>query len=226
MANESLIAATDNQVDLNNNNGAELSKAGVRSDENNGDRRSTGSTGAESGRSPTDECDDLVLKLKRIILQQEQEEKARQQINEKQNHSEPFAGESNDKRQNGSKSPSLARATLENERESPRSVRSYLNGSRSPKSDKRSISQIKKSPVPSRKMINQSSSEINGKLANGRPANNEINQPLIKETVQKIGDLAIDKVSSSENANGNLINGCANANPVKVSVNGEFLLVH
>lgn len=233
MANESLITATDNQVDLNNND-AELNKAGVRSDEN-GDKHSNGSTGAESaGKSPTDESDDLVLKLKKIILQQEQEEKAREQqrINEKQpNHPESIAGESSDKPQNGSKSPSLPIGEKVNE--SPKSVRSQLNGSRSPKTDKRSISQIKKSPVPSRKMINQTNSEINGKLANGRSANNEVNQPLVKETVQKIGDLAIDKVSSQNlqnaslngNSNGNLINGCADANsqPVKVSINGEFL---
>ena len=230
MANESLIVATDNQVDLNNND-EKASKAGAKSDAN-GDRHLNSSTGTAS--SPTDESDDLVLRLKAIILQQEQEEKAR--LNEKPNNCES----NDDKRSNGSKSSSLERARVRVS-ESPKFVRAQLNGNKSPKSDKRSISQIKKSPVPSRKMINQTTSEINGKLTNGRSTNNEVNQTLVKETLQKISDLAIDKVSQNDhlngNANGNL-NGSVNDSPngglinghtsgnseVKISVNGEFLI--
>ena len=238
MANESLIATTDNQVDLNNND-AKLSRAGAKSDENGDRQPSNGSTGVES-RSPTDESDDLVLRLKKIILQQEQEEKAKQRlIAEKQNHPEPFSGEqSDDKRQNGSnQSSSLGKTIVEKASElnkSQSSVRTQLNGSKSPKTDKRSISQIKKSPVPSRKMINQTNSEINGKPVNGRPASapispdNDVNQELVKETVKKISDLATNKVSQNghPSLNGNsdesLINGHANGTSnVKISINGE-----
>lgn len=235
MANESLIAATDNPVDLNNNNDAKPSKADGRSDET-ADKHLNSNTG-----SPTDESDDLVLRLKKIILQQEQEEKAKQQVNEKQNNPEQSSREqqSDDKRPNGSsQSPSLERAFVEKVKESPKLARTLLNGNRSPKADKRSISQIKKSPVPSRKMINQTNNDINGKLTNGNTtavsANiTEVNQPLVKETVKKISDLAIDKVSQNGNPNGNPngnlndnvnTNGHANANSdVKISLNGKFL---
>jgi len=218
-----------NEVDLNNNSNNE----------------SASMNGVDVSKV-NNESDDLILKLKRIILEQEKEDYMSKSIEStdginklkttttnkltsksfivtevketpklvKNLMNTPLVNtstlvnsststlnstiSSSNSTLSKSSSTTFTKSTLSNSRSPSKSPsRTPLN--RSPLSERKSqICKINKSPTPSRKMINQSKNESNGRSATP--------EPLIKETIKKINDKAVDKVNEMMNGSTDKMN--------------------
>lgn len=191
MANEmnSTSAECDDQVDLNNNQNGNDAKSCVNKE---------------------NESDDLVLKLKRIILEQE---KAELKLKSNQEH-KPSAKKSIDEVDEVKKSPILIEKSLDN--------RKREDTSETSKMDNESNDRVDSSPLPSRKEItnklnglnsvNKSTNDLNlSNLSNGKANDPNIDHHVIKETIKKLTDkasqLALNRSSSLSSSTSSLTNG-------------------